>query len=323
MKAFKILPLIGIVIFAFILWNIDLSRIFTIFTGMDTGLLFLALIMLVPIMALKAIKWMFLVRPYSVDLRFEKAMTSWLIGFSAGIITPGRMGDLVRAYCLKDKLSMGRSLTTVIADRVIDVLVLLFFSILGVIILVTTYTNSLGYEQLFPILSVFLVAFILALYVLTKRGVVIRILKPFYRRFVPSKYEKGASQVFHEFYSGIDDMKKRKRYVLASIFIGTITWIFVFFQTYVLSLSMNIEVSLIFIVSIIPITTLLDALPISFSGIGTRDAAMILFFGLILLSPEIAVSFSLLILITNYLIPAGFGLFFWLRNPIDLSSWKD
>ena len=55
--------------------------------------------------------------------------------------------------------------------------------------------------------------------------------------------------------------------------------------------------------SIIPLITLLDALPISFSGLGTRDAAMIFLFSLMSLSAEAAVSFSLLILVFNYPIP--------------------
>jgi uncharacterized protein (TIRG00374 family) len=323
MKIVKILPLFGIVIFVFILWNLDWSMMFQTFTGLNTTFLLIALVLQVPILTLKALKWKVLIRPYSVDFPLTKALTSWLVGFSAGIITPGRMGDLVRAYYLRGKLSLGKSLTTVIADRIIDVFVLLFFSALGVIMFVTMYTTGLEYGLLFPLLSVFFVAFVLAVYILTRKGIVIRILKPFYRRIVPQKYEKKASRVFHDFYRGLEDMKKKKRFLVASICIGTVTWILNFFQIHVLSLSMNIDISFIFIVSIIPIITLLDALPISFSGVGTRDAAMIFFFGFISLAPETAVSFSLLMLLTNYLISAGFGLFFWSRNPISIRSGEE
>ena len=314
----KILPLFGIIVFVLILWNLDLSRVFQSFADLNAYFLLMALALQVPIITLKALKWKILIRSYSVDFPMVRAVTSWLVGFSIGIMTPGRMGDLARAYYLKGRLPLGKSLTTVIADRIIDVLVLISFSALGVIIFVSLYATGMGYGLFLPLLSLLFIGLVTGIYVMTRKGIMMRVLRPFYRRFIPERYGKEVSKVFHDFYGGLGDMKKRGGLVIASVCICAVTWVLGFVQVYVLSLSMDIDLSLVFIVSIIPIITLLDALPISFSGIGTRDAAMIFFFGFISLTSESAVSFSLLILLFNYIISAAFGLLFWLRDPISI-----
>jgi uncharacterized protein (TIRG00374 family) len=320
MKIIKILPLFGLGLFAVILWNLDWSMIYSSFLGLNPVFLLLALLMQFPVILTKALKWKVLMRPYSIEFPLSSAVKAWLVGYTAGIITPGRMGDLTRAYYLKGRLPLGKSLTTVIADRVIDVLILFFLSVLGIVMFVALFATGLGYGMFIPLISVFFVVFVFLLFILSRKGLVVRLTRPFYRRIVPERHKKKAGRVFHDFYKGLDIMRKNKRCVMLSVCISIFSWIFIFFQFYVLSLSMNMGVSLLFISSIIPVIVLLDALPISFSGVGTRDAALIFFLGFVSLSPETAVSFSLLILAFNYLVLAGFGMFFWFRNPIKIGS---
>ena len=77
-------------------------------------------------------------------------------------------------------------------------------------------------------------------------------------------------------------------------------------------------VSPLFFVWVIPLLGLLDLLPISISGIGTRDVTLIFFFGLQAVSAEQAVAFSLLYLFTSYWLIALLGAVVYLRYPIHL-----
>jgi hypothetical protein len=65
----------------------------------------------------------------------------------------------------------------------------------------------------------------------------------------------------------------------------------------------------------VPLVSLLDTLPISFSGMGTRDIGLIFFFSLIGLSPEAAISTSIMALVLGYLFVGLIGFIFWARNP--------
>ena len=320
MKLIKLLPLFGVFLFAAILWNLDWTKVIQIFLGLNPVFIAAALLLQMPIIVIKAMKWKILVRSFSVDFPLTRAIKAWLVGFSRGIVTPGRVGDLTRACYLKGRLDFGKSLTTVIADRIIDVLVLFMLSVLGILAFASFFAAGIGYGTFIVMLSVFFAFFVSAIYVSMRKGLVTRIAMPFYRAIVPGKYKKKASSVFHDFYEGLGVLMKSKKSLAASLGIGIVAWLLMIVQTYVLSLSMGIGLSLLFIASVIPVITLLDAMPISFSGVGTRDAALILFFGFISLSAEAAVSFSLIILVFNYLISAFFGFAFWIRDPIRIGS---
>ena len=61
-----------------------------------------------------------------------------------------------------------------------------------------------------------------------------------------------------------------------------------------------------------------DLLPISISGIGTRDMALIFLFGLKGVSAEQAVAFSLLYLFMSYWLIALIGVGVYFRYPIEI-----
>jgi uncharacterized membrane protein YbhN (UPF0104 family) len=82
-------------------------------------------------------------------------------------------------------------------------------------------------------------------------------------------------------------------------------------------MALGIPISYFMILLILPFTTLVEALPISFSGIGTRDAVLILLFTLLGLSSTSAVSFSIMILLLNYIMNI-FGGLLWLKKPFKI-----
>ena len=79
-----------------------------------------------------------------------------------------------------------------------------------------------------------------------------------------------------------------------------------------------LDVNFIFIAAISPVINMIELIPISFSGIGTRDVAMIFFMGLLSISNEAAVAYSLMILIVIY-IEAIPGLIYWIKHPTELA----
>ena len=93
-----------------------------------------------------------------------------------------------------------------------------------------------------------------------------------------------------------------------------------FIQWYIIAKSLAIPISLFFTFAIMSISRLFSFLPISFSGIGTRDAALIFLFSLLGLDNELAVAYSLLIFIIIYLFNGFFGFVTWLLRPINIEN---
>ncbi len=316
MRISRLLPLVGLVLFLYIIWNMDLAEIFSILKGMNMLYLLVSIAAIIPSLIIKAFKWKLLIKSYGIDYPLTDSITSWLAGFSISLITPGRVGDISRACYLKEKgISFGRALTTVVIDRIIDIITLFCLTITGIFVFITFYA---AYENLLLSSLVIFLLFIFLVFLLTKKNFVRFILGPFFRRLAPERYKPKLGSVFNEFYRGLGFMRKKKGIVFMATIITVIAWFVTFLQYYFFALAINIEPSLAFLIVIVPITILLDALPISFSGIGTRDAALIFFFSFAGLSAESAISLSLVILFIGYAIIGFVGLFLWFKKPIRI-----
>jgi uncharacterized protein (TIRG00374 family) len=315
MRISKLLPLVGIALFFLILFNIDLPRISETLGGLRADYTIISLGLLVPVMLLRGEKWRMIIRSYGIEYGLLKATKAWVVGFFIGIVTPGRIGDLSRAYYLKrDKsVSTGKSLTTVVVGRLIDVGTLFFLAVIGLMMFASSYMAA-GHMLIYVIGSS--LAFVTAVALFLRKGLIRSILKPLSSRFMPGKYQGLISRIFHDFYTGIGQMSKWG--MTGSFHLGIVTWSIMIYQYQLLAMALGLDLAYAFMFAVVPVLALLDALPISFSGIGTRDAALIFFFSIVSVSAETAVSLSLLIFFVNYVIAGLAGLLLWLRDPIRM-----
>jgi uncharacterized membrane protein YbhN (UPF0104 family) len=94
----------------------------------------------------------------------------------------------------------------------------------------------------------------------------------------------------------------------------------VFLLAWYVTQAFGIDVDLAYVCLIMPVITLVELLPISVSGLGTRDAAAIYFFSVVGVSSASAVGFSIgYLLIGNYLLAMA-GLILWIRRPVKLGT---
>jgi uncharacterized protein (TIRG00374 family) len=297
MKLSRIFPLIGIFLFIYILLNIDVARTVEILSKADLLLIGLAFLVVSLNIVIKGLKWKMLVSLYDPGYPLWKCVKSWLMGFSISMVTPARIGDLSRAYYVKQKMGTGRGLMTVIFDRIIDIAILFTMGILGLLSLVSIFSQ---HADIIYMISGLFVLFILGVYLSTKKRVVKMFLRPLFSRFVPDNHKTNINLTFNDFYSGLVILRKGRRNIILAVSLGIAAWIITVFQCYLLSISIGLSVSYLFLLSVIPIIALMDTLPISFSGIGTRDAALVFFFSFLSIGKEYAISLSFLILIFGY-----------------------
>ena len=316
MKKSKLLPLIGVAIFAYLLSTINLGKLATSLLNINWLYIAILIPIMVLLVALKAVKWNMLITAYKIKLPFARAFWTWLIGFSISLITPGKVGDFARAYYIKDKADLGKSLTTVIIDRIIDVIALFVMTLLGLVIFISTFVRS-GKIAL-PIAALFAL-FVVGVVVFLKKRLVTFIARPFFNKLAPANYKPKLRKLYHDFYGGVEEMNKNKKPVAFSVVITFAAWFISVFQFYIMALALGINVAYTFMLVVFPVILLLEALPISFSGLGTRDAALIFFFSFVSIGPEAAVSLSILLLIVNYATAIP-GFILWFKNPIKLGK---
>lgn len=297
--------LIGIVILIYLFLNIDLSLLLVSFKNINLSLFLISLLMIPVSVSVKSFKWLFLVERKD-KIPFKKAMGGWIAGFGFGVITPARAGDFLRAKFLKTKL--GKSLLTVLIDRLNDVFALFILGIVSVIVLFSRKVPPLNLSYLF---ALFFVVFLAGIFLIRKERLIKKLGRPLYRYFVPKKYKQEIGETFKHFYKNLEKIQRKK--VLVNFLLTFLAWSLIFVQYWFLSLALGLGLNLIAIALVTPILLLVQLIPISISGLGTREAAAVIFLGIFGISPELAIALSLGILIEDYIL-GGIGLLIWLKE---------
>ena len=181
MKKRRFLPLIGVALFVYILSTLDLSQTFGMLMDSRLEFVLAAILLTIPVTILKGFKWKVIIKFYGIDYPVLKASAGWLMGFFYGIITPGRVGELARVRYLKEDsgISLGKSLTTVVVDRIIDIVTLFSLSFFG---LVMTVSGMAGAGGIMAYITVFFGVFLAAVFLLTRKDVVRAVFGPPARR---------------------------------------------------------------------------------------------------------------------------------------------
>ena len=92
--------------------------------------LLLALVLTVPFLALKAARWYLMLREASIEASAGEAVRSLLGGMGLALVTPARVGEVVRAAYIRDPQKL-KIAGLVLLDKGFDVLVLCGLSIAG------------------------------------------------------------------------------------------------------------------------------------------------------------------------------------------------
>ncbi|WAC05027.1 MAG: lysylphosphatidylglycerol synthase transmembrane domain-containing protein [Methanoregula sp.] len=312
----KILSLLGIVLFLIILSRINLGALVDIFAHINLPLLFMALLVNGAAIVLKSLKWKIIVNSVKNDFTLKESIKAFFVGFSFSTITPAKLGDFIRVlYIQDDGCGLGKSLATVVIDRLIDIILLFSIALVGVYGFSVFYHIEIISVSTFALLIVGIIA---GIYIVLNKSVLSALLKPFFNLFVPQHLKGKISLYYNDFFTGLFAFYLDHRRFYSSIFVGLISWIPPFIYGYLLALSIGIDAGIFFFILVIPIISLLDLLPISISGIGTRDVALIFLFGLKSISPEQAVAFSLLYLFMSYWLIALIGAGVYFRYPIEI-----
>jgi hypothetical protein len=232
------------------------------------------------------------------------------VGTYIGALTPGRLGEFTKAiYLKKDGYSMGKSLIGFALDRITDFVFILFFIGISSLFILSVFQKQI----LILILGILITAIILA--VLVRIGLIKWIVHKIIPLFITKKYQKSWKINLQDFINDLKIYKLKECTVI--FFITAIYWFFYYFQIYALAIICGINLPFLYLAISITIVGLIVLLPISISGIGTRDATLILLFSPFLVPEEQIIVFSASILLI-YLFVALFGFICWLIKPIKI-----
>lgn len=298
----KVLPVIGIIIFIYLIISIGIEKIINVFATVQPVYLLLSFFLIIPYMLLQTYKWQYILHNNNkfVELYFWYLLKVNFIGQFYGVLTPGRLGTLMRIQYLKDKTNKtyGECSPSVIIDKVIDLFALFVLAIVGMVLLIEQVSNFF----FITILALFVI-FASTYAFFTKKELSARVLRVIYATVVPAKLKEGAQQTFESFYDNLP--KIRELYI--PFFLAIFSWILMYSANYFVALSVGMQIPYFNFITLFPVATLVGLIPITISGWGTREATLILLLSQFNVAPEEVIAMSLLAFMVNSVIIAAIG----------------
>jgi len=305
----KYAPLIGILILVLILFAVDLGQVIDSFSGADIWLILFSSVISLLAFLVMAYRWHLIIKSLGINYSLRDSIKSVLKGASLGAFTPGKVGELYKVkYLMKTcKKPGGLCFSTVIIDRLMDVFMLLLLGLVCSIFFAQLYVVELPI-QLF---AVIIILFIGACFLLINESILNMILLPLVRFIVPKKAE-GMSFHFREFQKGLKNMKVSA--LVAGFSLTFLLWFLHIVGLHMRIMAFGINTDFSFAFLVLPIITLINLLPVSFSGLGTSQASFIFLFSFAAISPELAVAVSFVHIVVGVWIQALPGAILYLKK---------
>ncbi len=287
-------------ILAAIYYRIDIAKLLEAFRNTDPLWLAASLGMVVPLTLFTSWRLQQLM-PRRGQLGFGEANKLILVASVLNLVLPSKMGDIAKAYFMRDKGEMSGSLalSLVVFEKACDMLSLLIWCVFGLLM----YKQK---DALFLVMTVGVVGCLtFGLLMLGSAGFA----NFFFNtasRFAPGKIAAKLGKLkesWNEMH-GYFWASKRQLFKVAatSVFI----WFLHLLQIWMFILALKATCPFLSNLALSPLAILAGLLPLTFAGVGTRDAALVVFYAPYF--PE-ATAAALGVLCTGrYLLPALGGL---------------
>ncbi|MBM3253041.1 MAG: flippase-like domain-containing protein [Candidatus Omnitrophica bacterium] len=302
----KYYHLIGIVIFIIILTRIDFKKILSCYSEVNLAWLGLVNLIILPNLFAKAYRWRYLLCLQGITYPVGASFAAYLGGIYTGLVTPGRIGEAMKAVYLKTEkgISLSEGMASVIIDRLFDLYLLILLGSIGFLSFLGFKNN--GYNVFVLFLLLFLLLIPLALF---NKPILEKTARIVYKVAI-SKIDKSLfDNQFKNFLSAVKKIISGR--ILFAFILTIFSHMFYFLQCYLLARLMSINISFVTLIFFISIATLLSMLPITIWGFGTREASLAYCFSMVGLSVESAVSYSFLLFTSFYLISGFFSFLGW------------
>jgi uncharacterized protein (TIRG00374 family) len=269
-KAKLVLPFIGLIILAYIIYSLDVHKIITAFLSIEPIFIMYSLLLTIPLLILRNVIWQIILKEQKITVRFFDSLKIYLIGVFYGSISPGYYGQLMRIPYLKDKT--GEPFGKLFINTIIETF-LHTFSLYGMMIIGAVLVSG-TIPQLLPITIVWIICWALLAVYFTRKERGEKFFRVFITYLIPKKVKPHLNAFVDSFYS---DFPRFKAMIFPFI-LGSITWIIVFSQEYMILLGLGLQIPYFAFLVLFPIANVAGFIPITFAGLGTRELTAIIIF---------------------------------------------
>jgi len=316
LKKYISLKIIGFGILIWLLFHINIRQVVIILFKSNLFYTGGALILSPVYMYFKILRYHYFLIQQKVKIPFISTIQFSLAAMYLSFITPGRLGEVSKGYFIHKSYNapLHRLFSSIVLDRLFDVYALLLTSLAGFII---TQSSTIDYTPMIALITV-TAALPFVFLIKSFRNSIILVIRAIQKRLTGSDSWSGHLRIF---FSEINSLLNRK--LILSLAATFVSYTFFFASCHLLSLSIGINLSYFKIAFFIACSNILSFLPISFAGIGTREASLVYLFSLENLSSESALAFSTLVFSFTYILVGIIGFFCFMTLHHTTKSLPD
>ncbi len=311
--------LISIGLFSYLIVSADHKQIALVFGNVyrADGLtfIFLALLAYLSSIGLMAMRWQIILKSYNLKFRLSQLFGFYLVGLFFNNFLPSSIGgDIIRIYKVvgeSDDRTAG--FASVILERVLGIASTLFLAITSLY-----YVSQYFEDDRILYTSIALFGLIVIFFILITRD------RPF--EFFLKVFDKlsilNIGEKINKLIESIHILKEKKEVFIWVFVLSLFSQIAIVFLNYFVVLALNIDVDLIYLFLVVPVTFIITMLP-SINGVGVREYGFVFFLAAVKVSSAAAISLSVMnVLIPMFISVWGGVLFLTQRNRTKIDEVK-
>ncbi|WP_204138098.1 lysylphosphatidylglycerol synthase transmembrane domain-containing protein [Halomicronema sp. CCY15110] len=304
---------VSLVILGLIYWRIPFQDLLAVLRHSHFGWLMVGLGMVVPITLITALRLRWLMPPHQ-PLPFWEANRLILAACVLNMVLPSKAGDIAKAYFMRDRghLSTSLALSLVVFEKACDLLSLLLWCLFGLWL----YPQK---DAFFWLMTVCILAGLTGGLLLLGSTRFANLFFALGQQLAPQKIKVKFKQLQVAWGEMHAYFWRDRRQLLRVTGISVFIWLLHLLQIWLFILALNAWVPFLTSLALSPLAILAGLLPLTFAGVGTRDAALVFLYAPYL---DAATAAALGLLCTSrYFLPAIGGLPF-LEGYLRAAKWK-
>lgn len=315
MKGKNWIRLTGIVLLGVLIWRVDFSGTLALLKKVSLPIVCLVILLNIPQILVKSYRWKSLLDSQRIQYGILPAALSYFGSIFIGLLTPGRLGELIKAVHVSQDcgVSKARALSSVLADRLFDLYALLLVGGAALFSRSHSLSNFLALMEsaILLILPLVILLHNRSFQWFEKLG--LRAGKWGKALFAPESW-------LVELRGALKELPLRAAFLAAGFTI--LAYAIFFEQCFLLAQSLHVQASFLQITYAVSLGSLVTLIPISISGLGTREATIVAYLGSVGVPSELSLGYSLLIFVAFYVAGGLMGAIAWLIKPVNLKSVK-
>ncbi len=302
------LRLIGPVALIVLLARARLDEVLRLVAQASLAPFLLGLALMGVVVWLRVLRWRLQLRSLGIEYAWGRAIPAYFGGSYIALLTPGRVGDLVRVQYLRGDVGVPlvRALSTLVMDRLLDLWVLMIFAAVGLS----------RFAQIFAPWARTLSWMVILATILSPLAILVPSLGEVFMRRILRSFA-GGERATEEFFA---DLRTQLRGLGWTVPLTILSFLPNFAQSWAIAKAFGYQLSWLDHVAIISTTSVLGLLPVSVSGVGVREWFFSTVFPFLGLSKEAGVAHGLAFFALAYLSATIIGFVVWTVAPPKLIS---